>query len=189
MKRVNDLFIIIHHPQTHNSHLGAAVQAPTEAAEGWAPCSTAPKKYLLGERRSVIHSGRILSDTPELKTSHHLITKPGYFRTEPPQIWMSLSVLAQSSETMSAFSNLHCILCGMLSQSPFVSLSWKSENYFFVFLLLFFFLPRRQNVFFIFSQLLRCDLNKLHWALSAIWELLSVTASSALRNIHLKQVT
>ena len=49
--------------------------------------------------------------TPEIQT---LISKPGHFRTAPPQIcksgWASLGF----SPVRSAVSSLHCIVCGMM---------------------------------------------------------------------------
>lgn len=97
----------------------------------------------------------------------------------------------ESCETISAFSNLHCILCGMFGQRPFVSFKrtisflWLSTTLCFCF----FYPSQAPKCFFYFSQLLRCDLNKLRWALSAIWELLSVSASSVQKNIHLNPAT
>lgn len=162
-----------HHPQTRTFTPGG-LQLNHPPFPPPAPLKQL-RPNLMSYRQSLIHSGRILTSDYRDSTSRHKLRS------------LQDSAAVQRLRQPLAVYTASCVVS---SQSAFVSLSWKRREPFLS--LCFFFSPSSQApiCFCVSSQLRRCDLNKLHWALSAMWDLLSVTASSARKKkIHLKKVT
>lgn len=135
----------------------------TQTAEGQMPSSTAPKQR----------------------------TNPGHLRTILLKIRPILSVPTVSRDCIHPLAAAYTVSYVVGFVHRFKSFSWNCRDCFFLLsqyssVLLLFPPPisAALMLFLSFSQLPRCDLNKLRWTLSAKWELLGGSASCAVKSSH-----